>query len=66
MEAEHVYCKHEGDIQGLMSDMENVLGWQKTQNGSIQRIEAKVDKMYNAAIVAGLAFIANLIFMLLR
>ena len=73
-QVQHVYCKHEEDIQGLKSDVKNLLGWQRTQNGSINRIEEKVDhlteyfqdklhKIFLVVLVACLGLIGNLIFL---
>ncbi len=38
-------CIQEGRISGLEHDMQNMQGWQKSQNGSITRVEEKVDKL---------------------
>lgn len=38
-------CVQEGRICGLEHDMQNMKGWQKSQNGSIVRVEGKVDKL---------------------
>ncbi len=38
-------CVQEGRISGLEHDMDNMKGWQKSQNGSIVRVEGKVDKL---------------------
>jgi len=35
----------ENDVAGLKADVCNLKGWQKTQNGSLQRMEAKVEKL---------------------
>ena len=35
----------ENDVAGLKADVRNLKGWQKTQNGSLQRMEAKVEKL---------------------
>ena len=35
----------ENDIAGLKADVCNLKGWQKTQNGTIHRVEAKVEKL---------------------
>lgn len=41
-------CKHEGKIATVMEKVENLEGWQKTQNGSINRVEEKVDTLKDA------------------
>lgn len=35
----------ENDIASLKADVCNLKGWQKTQNGTIHRVEAKVEKL---------------------
>lgn len=30
----------------LRADVDNLCGWQRTQNGSLQRLDAKVDEIY--------------------
>ena len=35
----------ENDVAGLKADVCNLKGWQKTQNGTIRRVEAKVEKL---------------------
>jgi hypothetical protein len=35
----------ENDVAGLKADVCNLKGWQKTQNGTIHRVEAKVEKL---------------------
>lgn len=32
-------------VAALEADMDNVKGWQKTQNGTLQRIDSKIDKL---------------------
>lgn len=34
-------------VAGLVSDVDNLKGWQATQNGALIRLEAKVDKLVN-------------------
>ena len=41
----HGACIQEGRVSGLEHDMDNMKGWQKSQNGSILRVEEKVDKL---------------------
>jgi len=33
------------DVAGMKRDIANLQGWQKTQNGTLQRIDAKIDKL---------------------
>ena len=35
----------ENDVASLKADVCNLKGWQKTQNGTIHRVEAKVEKL---------------------
>jgi len=35
----------ENDVASLKADVCNLKGWQKTQNGAIHRVEAKVEKL---------------------
>jgi hypothetical protein len=39
------HCINEGKIGRMEEAIENLEGWQKTQNGSLQRMEAKVEKL---------------------
>ena len=32
-------------VATLEADVENIKGWQKTQNGTLQRIDGKIDKL---------------------
>lgn len=41
---EHV-CHHEGTIAAIAKEVENLKGWQKNQNGTITKVEAKIDKL---------------------
>lgn len=41
---DHV-CHHESTIAAIQKEIENLKGWQKTQNGSILKVEAKIDKL---------------------
>jgi len=38
-------CHHESTIAAIQKEVENLKGWQKTQNGSILKVEAKIDKL---------------------
>ena len=42
------------------NDITNLKDWQKTQNGSIQRIEAKVDRMLWALYLTLFGLLMNL------
>lgn len=44
---EHEHCER---VIELSTRVENLEGWQKRQNGSLQRIEGKVEKMYQMVI----------------
>lgn len=33
------------DVAAMKRDIDNLKGWQKTQNGTLQRIDAKIDKL---------------------
>lgn len=35
----------ERDVAAMKRDIDNLKGWQKTQNGTLQRIDAKIDKL---------------------
>jgi len=39
------HCINEGKIGRMEEAIENLEGWQKTQNGSLQRMETKVEKL---------------------
>ena len=39
------HCVHEGKIGRLEEAIDNLEGWQKKQNGSLQRLEAKVERL---------------------
>lgn len=34
-------------VAGLVRDVDNLKGWQTTQNGALIRLEGKVDKLVN-------------------
>jgi hypothetical protein len=57
------YVEISSELNNLCHRVDSLEDWQKRQNGSIQRIEAKVDKMMYihltelAAIISGLAAI---------
>ena len=62
------HCKQEGVIAGLEKSVENLEGWQKSQNGAIIRVEGKIDKLIfwfmTSAITLGIGFVVNIILML--
>lgn len=33
------------DVAAMKRDIDNLKGWQKTQNGTLQRIDGKIDKL---------------------
>ena len=35
----------ERDVAAMKQDIANLKGWQKTQNGTLQRIDGKIDKL---------------------
>jgi len=39
------HCVHEGKIGRMEEAIDNLEGWQKKQNGSLQRLEAKVERL---------------------
>ena len=39
------HCINEGKIGRMEEAIENLEGWQKKQNGSLQRLEAKVERL---------------------
>ena len=39
------HCVHEGKIGRMEESIDNLEGWQKKQNGSLQRLEAKVERL---------------------
>jgi len=39
------HCINEGKIGRMEEAIDNLEGWQKKQNGSLQRLEAKVERL---------------------
>ena len=35
----------EREVAAIKTDLDNLKGWQKTQNGTLQRIDGKIDKL---------------------
>jgi hypothetical protein len=59
-----------GTVREHGKEIENLVGWQKSQNGAIHRVEGKVDRlimwMMTAAAVQLLGLIVALILFLLK
>ena len=45
MEVENEIIRLNGEVAALQADMRNLTGWQHTQNGTIDRVAARVDKL---------------------
>ena len=63
------HCINEGKIGRMEEAIDNLEGWQKKQNGSLQRMEAKVEKLqyWIMGVMATSIFTAiTLIFQLLK
>ncbi len=54
-------CVQEGRISGLEHDMKNMNGWQKSQNGSIHRVEAKIDKLVFWQMTTAIGFVLTVV-----
>lgn len=57
-----------GEVVALRADVNNLTGWQRAQNGTIQRVDAKVDKlqmwmlgMLGTSIISLALLVANLL-----
>lgn len=59
-------CTQIGTIEGLKHDVTNLIGWQKAQNGSIHRVEQKVDGIYKLLAGQFIGLIVALILMFLK
>lgn len=61
-------CKQEGAIASMQTSILNLEGWQRTQNGSIVRVEGKIDKLIfwfmTFAVAAGVGLVVNVVLML--
>lgn len=64
------HCKQEGSIASLQTSVMNLEGWQRTQNGSIIRVEGKIDKLIfwfmTFAAVTGVGLVVNVVLLLLK
>jgi len=60
---EHEHCER---VIELSTRIENLEGWQKRQNGSLQKIEEKMDKIYMWLIGLMGGVIASLILLLIN
>jgi hypothetical protein len=59
-------CTQIGVIEGLKHDVNNLVGWQKSQNGSIHRVESKVDNIYKMLAGQFVAIIVAAILMIMK
>jgi len=61
-------CKQERAIASLQTSVANLEGWQRTQNGSIIRVEGKIDKLIfwfmTFAATVGVGLVVNIVLML--
>ena len=55
------HCIKEANIAALNTEMENMKGWQKAQNGSIVRVEEKVDKLIFWQMTTAVGFIITVV-----
>ena len=60
---EHEHCER---VVELSTRVENLEGWQKRQNGSLQKIEEKMDQIYMWLIGLMGGVIASLILLLIN
>jgi hypothetical protein len=60
---EHEHCER---VIELSTRVENLEGWQKRQNGSLQKIEEKMDKIYMWLIGLMGGVITSLILLLIN
>ena len=65
MEAESLILQLREEVSRLNADVENLKGWQKTQNGSLVRIDERVQGIYKillgTASTAALSFLGTII-----
>jgi len=65
-EQEIIYLR--GEVARLGADVSNLTGWQHTQNGTINRVDAKVDNIYKIMLgtagTAALSFLGTIITLL--
>ncbi len=57
MELEEQVQENTKNIEGLRHDVDNLIGWQKSQNGTIYRVEEKVDSINNRIIIGSLLIV---------
>ena len=60
------HCINEGKIGRMEEAIENLEGWQKTQNGSLQRMETKVEKLLYLIMGVMVTYIFTLITLFLK
>lgn len=57
-----------GEVATLRADVNNLVGWQHTQNGTINRVDSKVDGIYKIMLgtagTAALSFLGTIITLL--
>ena len=65
-EKEIIYLR--GEVATLRTDVNNLTGWQHTQNGTINRVDTKVDGIYKIMIgtagTAALSFLGTIVTLL--
>lgn len=66
IEKEIIYLR--GKVAALEANVDNLVGWQHTQNGALNRVDAKVDTIYKimlgTATTAALSFLGTIITLL--
>ena len=62
----HEECIQIRAVAGLERDMENMKGWQKAQNGSIHRVEEKLDKLIFWGMTFAASTIVTLVVLILK
>lgn len=68
MDYEKEIISLQGRAASMEADIRNLVGWQHTQNGTITRVDKKVDKllfwMIGTAAGAALSFLATIVTLL--
>lgn len=68
MDLEAQVLSMEREVAALKADVNNLVGWQHTQNGSLQRVDEKVDGIYKIMLgtagTAALSFLGTIITLL--
>ena len=59
-------CTQQGNISRLLEHSRDMDHWQKRQNGSLHRIEKKVDRLVYGLIIATLALTGNMILLIVQ